>query len=56
MNLELEKIMVRAYGAVRDVARTKSVDLRTAAFVLGISRVGKAGLAQHAFREDIRFD
>ena len=37
---ELEKVMVRAYGAVRDVANEKSVDLRTAAFVLGVRRVG----------------
>lgn len=56
VNRELEKIMVGAYGAVREVTKAKSVDLRTAALVLGISRVGKAALARHAFRQDIRFD
>ena len=56
VNRELEKMMVRAYGAVRDVAKDKSIDLRTAAFVLGISRVGKAALARHPFREETLFD
>jgi glutamate dehydrogenase (NAD(P)+) len=53
VNQELEKVMVRAYGAVRDVARSRSLDLRTAAFVLGIQRVGRASLARQALREDI---
>ncbi len=56
VNRELEKMMVRAYRAVRNVAKAKSVDFRTAAFILGISRVGKAALARHAFREEILFD
>ena len=56
MNDELEKVMVRAYAAVRDVARKKSVDLRTAAFVLGIQRVGRAALARQPIREAINFD
>ncbi len=38
---------------VRDVARSKSLDLRTAAFALGIQRVGRASLARQALREDI---
>ena len=53
VNQELEKTMVRAYAAVRDVAREKSLDLRTAAFVLGIQRVGRASLARQPVREEI---
>jgi glutamate dehydrogenase (NAD(P)+) len=53
---ELEKMMVRAYTAVREVANEKSVDLRTAAFVLGIRRVGRAALARQPVRETIIFD
>ena len=56
VNEELEKVMVRAYAAVRDVARKKSVDLRTAAFVLGIQRVGRSALARQPIREAINFD
>ena len=56
VNTELEKVMVRAYGAVRDVAKSKSLDLRTAAFVLGIQRVGRAALARYPIRETINFD
>jgi glutamate dehydrogenase (NAD(P)+) len=53
---ELEKVMVRAYAAVREVGKEKSVDLRTAAFVLGVRRVGRAALARHPTRETISFD
>ena len=56
VNGELEKMMVRAYDAVREVANEKSVDLRTAAFVLGIRRVGRAALARQPVRETIIFD
>jgi glutamate dehydrogenase (NAD(P)+) len=56
VNGELEKMMVRAYDAVREVANQKSVDLRTAAFVLGIRRVGRAALARQPVRETIIFD
>jgi len=56
VNDELEKVMVRAYAAVRDVANEKSVDLRTAAFVLGIQRVGRAALARQPTRETINLD
>lgn len=48
---ELEKVMRRAYGAVRDVAREKTVDLRTAAFALGIRRVGRAALSRRHVEE-----
>jgi len=53
---ELEKMMRRAYGAVRDVAQKKQVDLRTAAFVLAIQRVGKASLSRRSVREEINLD
>ncbi|MCP5057862.1 MAG: hypothetical protein GY937_14245 [bacterium] len=48
VNSELEKSMRRAYASVRDVAKEKNVDLRTAAFVLAIQRVGRAGLSRRA--------
>jgi len=56
VNGELERVMVRAYAAVRDVAKEKSVDLRTAAFVLGVRRVGQAALARQPTRVPINFD
>ena len=43
---ELEKIMRRAYAAVRDIAKEKQVDLRTAAFILAVRRVGRAALSR----------
>lgn len=46
VNLELDKKMSRAYRAVREVADEHQIDLRTAAFVLAIRRVGKAALAR----------
>jgi glutamate dehydrogenase (NAD(P)+) len=52
---ELEKAMRRAYAAVREVAREHRVDLRTAAFVLAIRRVGQAALARHHVREHVDF-
>jgi len=52
---ELEKSMRRAYGSVRDIARERGVDLRTAAFVLGIQRVGRAALSRRGVRENIDF-
>jgi len=53
VNAELEKSMRRAYGNVRQVAGEKSLDLRTAAFVLAIQRVGRAALARRGVREKI---
>ena len=46
VNAELDKKMARAYSAVREVAGEFDIDMRTAAFVLAIRRVGKAGLAR----------
>jgi glutamate dehydrogenase (NAD(P)+) len=50
---ELEKHMRRAYASVREVARDKKIDLRTAAFVLAIQRVGRAALSRRSVREAI---
>jgi glutamate dehydrogenase (NAD(P)+) len=46
VNAELDKKMGRAYSAVREVAGEFDIDMRTAAFVLAIRRVGRAGLAR----------
>jgi glutamate dehydrogenase (NAD(P)+) len=43
---ELDRTMRRAYAAVREVAREKQVDGRTAAVILAIRRVGEAALAR----------
>jgi glutamate dehydrogenase (NAD(P)+) len=53
VNTELEKTMRRAYQSVRELAREKGVDLRTAAFVLAIQRVGRAALSRRGVRETI---
>jgi glutamate dehydrogenase (NAD(P)+) len=42
VNAELERTMKEAYERVAQVARSRKVPLRTAAFILAISRVGKA--------------
>lgn len=46
INGELEKVMCKAYRSVCDVADEMKVDLRTAAFILAIRRVGQAALAR----------
>jgi glutamate dehydrogenase (NAD(P)+) len=53
VNAEPEKRMRRAYAAVRDVAREKGTELRTAAFVLAIQRVGRAALSRRGMREQV---
>jgi len=55
VNTELEKTMRRAYGSVRELASEKDIDLRTAAFVLAIQRVGRAALSRRGVRETIDF-
>ena len=47
---ELEKVMLKAYGDVRDVAKQRKIDLRTAAFVLAVQRVGRAALSRRTLR------
>jgi glutamate dehydrogenase (NAD(P)+) len=53
VNEELAKKMREAYQAVAAVAAGRDVDLRTAAFVLAIERVGKAAMARFPIREDV---
>jgi glutamate dehydrogenase (NAD(P)+) len=42
VNQKLERYMTRAFGTVWDLAQTKKISLRTAAFIVAIGRVGKA--------------
>jgi glutamate dehydrogenase (NAD(P)+) len=42
VNQELEKIMKSAYEKVAQIAKSRKVPLRTAAFIVAIGRVGKA--------------
>ena len=53
INEQLEKFMRRAYANVREVAKQRRCDLRTAAFVLAIQRVGRAALSRRGIRETI---
>lgn len=55
VNLELDKKMSRAYGSVREVATEYEIDLRTAAFVLAIRRVGRAALARVHIKAELPF-
>ena len=55
VNSELERRMRGAYASVREVAREKDIDLRTAAFVLAIQRVGRAAVSRRSLREAIDF-
>jgi glutamate dehydrogenase (NAD(P)+) len=55
VNAELDKKMARAYASVREVAREYDVDMRTAAFVLAIRRVGRAALARIHLKTELPF-
>ena len=50
---ELTQMMRKAYSAVREVALEKDIDMRTAAFVLAIRRVGEAAKSRMYVKEDI---
>jgi len=50
---ELTDTMRKAYAAVSEVAEEHSIDMRTAAFVLAIRRVGKAAKARMHVQEEI---
>jgi glutamate dehydrogenase (NAD(P)+) len=50
---ELDRKMSNAYRSVAEVAGRYEVDLRTAAFVLAIERVGKAALSRSPIREQV---
>ena len=53
VNEELHKVMTRATRDVIETAKRYDTDLRTAAFVLAIKRVGKAATARVHLREKI---
>ncbi|MDH3734925.1 MAG: glutamate dehydrogenase [Gemmatimonadota bacterium] len=55
VNRELDKKMSQAYRSVREVATEHDIDLRTAAFVLAIRRVGRAALARVHYRTEFPF-
>jgi len=55
VNAELDKKMSRAYKSVREVATEYGIDMRTAAFVLAIRRVGKAALARIHLNTELPF-
>jgi glutamate dehydrogenase (NAD(P)+) len=55
VNQELDKKMSRAYRSVREVASEHGIDMRTAAFVLAIRRVGKAALARQHIETKLPF-
>ncbi len=49
INDELYRTMVKAYNDVRDIAKERNVDMRTAAYVLGIGRVARATISRTHF-------
>ena len=53
INQELGDVMRKAYRAVAEIAGERGVDLRTAAFILAIRRVGRAALARSHVTADI---
>jgi glutamate dehydrogenase (NAD(P)+) len=53
VNMELEKIMIKAYNSVKEVAKKHQVDLRTAAFILAIQRVGRAATSRYYIGESL---
>jgi len=55
VNAELDKKMIKAFNSVRQVATEFKVDMRTAAFVLAIRRVGKAALARVHLKTELPF-
>jgi glutamate dehydrogenase (NAD(P)+) len=55
VNMELDKKMSKAYRSVREVAAGNDIDMRTAAFVLAIQRVGRAALARVHIKTELPF-
>lgn len=55
INNELFKIMTQSYGDIKNLMKTRNINMRTAAFVLGIGRVAKATLSRTHF-EASRFE
>lgn len=52
---ELSKTMRKAYAAVRDVAASRKIDFQTAAYVLAITRVGKAATSRYHNIKGVKF-
>lgn len=50
---ELSAHMRKAYHSVAEVAQNRDVDLRTAAFILAIQRVGEAALSRRPYAEAV---
>jgi glutamate dehydrogenase (NAD(P)+) len=55
VNAELDWKMSHAYESVREVATEFDIDMRTAAFVLAIRRVGRAALARTHLKTELTF-
>ncbi len=53
---ELTRTKRKAYTAVREVSEKEGIDMRIAAFVLAIRRVGQAAKSRVYVKEDISFD
>jgi glutamate dehydrogenase/leucine dehydrogenase len=49
-------MMRKAYRAVRHVSVERGIDMRTAAFVLAIQRVGQAALARIQLNTKVLFE
>lgn len=54
INDELGKTMRKAYRSVHEIAQEKNIDMRTAAFVLAIQRVGRAALARTQVNTEVQ--
>jgi glutamate dehydrogenase (NAD(P)+) len=52
---ELSKTMRKAYASVREVAAEQKIDFRTAAYMLAITRVGKAAVSRHDSIKGVKF-
>ncbi len=52
INNELYKIMAKSYNDIQQTAKKRNLDMRTAAFVLGIGRVAKATIARTHYEMD----
>jgi glutamate dehydrogenase (NAD(P)+) len=53
VNVELEKVMKKAYNSVREVAKKRQVNFRTAAFILAIQRVASAATSRFYVGESL---
>ena len=46
INEELRKTITKSYNKVKEVAKSRNTDMRTASFILGIGRVAKATISR----------